>query len=155
MIVPYIMPKRTEAEVCSRENFDVTNLMKYIDKRNEEVGISEVGCFEASGCYAFLRYEAGVKKATDFADVYVGGSPSMGASIMRHLEGNGNPDVYADVKYHQNVRVLLFPYPQEMLRIKSRQLIDVLGADDSYNARNHRCCSDRSLSCPPSSAAVR
>ena len=40
MIVPYIMPKRTEAEVCSRENFDVTNLMKYIDKRNEEEGVN-------------------------------------------------------------------------------------------------------------------
>lgn len=119
-------------------NMSARKFEKMWKRRNEDVGISEVGCFEASGCYAFLRYETGSKKATDFADVYVGGSPTMGASIMRHLEGNGNPDVYADVKYRQNVRVLLFPYPQEMLRVKSRQLMDVLGADVSYNARNHR-----------------
>ena len=40
MIVPYIMPKRTEAEVCSRETFDVNNLMKYIDERNKEEGVN-------------------------------------------------------------------------------------------------------------------
>ena len=29
-IVPYVMPKRTEAEISSEERFDVTDLMEYI-----------------------------------------------------------------------------------------------------------------------------
>lgn len=35
-IVPYIMPKRTEAEVSSTEHFDITNLLKYIEKENKK-----------------------------------------------------------------------------------------------------------------------
>ncbi|MDO4500301.1 MAG: hypothetical protein Q4B60_03390 [Erysipelotrichaceae bacterium] len=32
MIVPYIMPKRTEAEVSMRETFYVTKVMDFIDR---------------------------------------------------------------------------------------------------------------------------
>ena len=39
-IVPYVMPKRTEAEVSSRETFDVTNLCEYMRKRNLDEGIN-------------------------------------------------------------------------------------------------------------------
>ena len=39
LIVPYVMPKRTEAEVASFEQCDVTDLMAYIRKRNEEDGV--------------------------------------------------------------------------------------------------------------------
>lgn len=34
-VVPYIMPKRTEAEVSSTETFDVTELCAYLKRRNE------------------------------------------------------------------------------------------------------------------------
>ncbi|MDO5436384.1 MAG: 2-oxo acid dehydrogenase subunit E2 [Clostridia bacterium] len=37
-IVPYVMPKRTEAEVSSFEKFDVTDLVAYMKKHNEEDG---------------------------------------------------------------------------------------------------------------------
>ena len=37
-IVPYVMPKRTEAEVCSTETFDVTELCAYLKRRNETEG---------------------------------------------------------------------------------------------------------------------
>ena len=39
-IVPYIMPKRTEAEVSMSEIFDVTALNAYMKKRNAEEGIN-------------------------------------------------------------------------------------------------------------------
>lgn len=35
-IVPYVMPKRTESEVSSIEHFDITNLLKYIEKENKK-----------------------------------------------------------------------------------------------------------------------
>lgn len=38
LIAPYVMPKRTEAEVSSTEQFDITELNAYIKKRNEEEG---------------------------------------------------------------------------------------------------------------------
>ena len=38
-IVPYIMPKRTEAEVSMTEVFDVTELMDYLKDRNEKEGL--------------------------------------------------------------------------------------------------------------------
>lgn len=38
-ILPYIMPKRTEAEVSLTEQFDVTELVKYMAERNEEEGV--------------------------------------------------------------------------------------------------------------------
>ena len=38
-IVPYVMPKRTEAEVSSHESFDVTDLCAYMKKRNTEEGL--------------------------------------------------------------------------------------------------------------------
>ncbi|MBQ3292452.1 MAG: 2-oxo acid dehydrogenase subunit E2 [Mogibacterium sp.] len=37
-ILPYIMPKRTEAEVSMTQQFDVTDLVKYMADRNEKDG---------------------------------------------------------------------------------------------------------------------
>lgn len=38
LILPYVMPKRTEAEVSLTEQFDVTDLVRYMDRRNREEG---------------------------------------------------------------------------------------------------------------------
>ena len=37
-IIPYIMPKRTEAEVSTTVTFDITELLKFIAKHNKEEG---------------------------------------------------------------------------------------------------------------------
>ena len=37
-IVPYVMPKRTEAEVSSLETFDITDLLAYLHRRNAAEG---------------------------------------------------------------------------------------------------------------------
>ena len=39
-ILPYVMPKRTDAEVAMQETFDVTELNKYMAARNEAEGIN-------------------------------------------------------------------------------------------------------------------
>ena len=38
LILPYIMPKRTEAEVSMTQQFDVTDLVRYMADRNEKEG---------------------------------------------------------------------------------------------------------------------
>lgn len=37
-VAPYVMPKRTEAEVSSTETFDITDLCAFMEKRNREQG---------------------------------------------------------------------------------------------------------------------
>lgn len=39
-IIPYMMPKRTEAEVSMNESFDVTDLCAYLKRRNGEEGLN-------------------------------------------------------------------------------------------------------------------
>lgn len=52
-IVPYVMPKRTEAEVSSRESFDVTDLCSYMKERNAAEGVN-IKLFHAF-CTALAR----------------------------------------------------------------------------------------------------
>lgn len=53
LIVPYVMPKRTEAEIASFEKFDVTDLMAYMKRRNAEEG-TQLKIFHAV-CTAVAR----------------------------------------------------------------------------------------------------
>ena len=52
-IVPYVMPKRTESEVSLPEEFDITNLVKYIEK-NKKNGKSDLKLFHCI-CYVVAR----------------------------------------------------------------------------------------------------
>lgn len=52
-IVPYVMPKRTESEISITETFDITKLLKYIDKYNKK-NKSELKLFHCI-CYAIAR----------------------------------------------------------------------------------------------------
>ena len=52
-IVPYVMPKRTESEVSITENFDITELNKFISRYNEEAD-SKLKLFHCV-CYAVAR----------------------------------------------------------------------------------------------------
>lgn len=52
-ILPYVMPKRTEAEVSMTEQFDVTELVKYMAERNENEG-TNIKIFHAI-CTAVAR----------------------------------------------------------------------------------------------------
>ena len=52
-IVPYVMPKRTESEVSLTDEFDVTKLVKYIDKYNKKNN-TNLKLFHVV-CYAVAR----------------------------------------------------------------------------------------------------
>ncbi len=88
------------------------------------------------GCYVFVTRDALAMK-DDFSHprgVYVGRSRDMGTSIRADLVGLGNPDVYADFKYKQNLCVLLYPCNECDLDQLESSLIVTLDADASYNA---------------------
>ena len=52
-VVPYVMPKRTEAEISITETFDITDLLKYIDEKNgkDNTNLKLFHCV----CYAIAR----------------------------------------------------------------------------------------------------
>jgi len=53
MIMPYIMPNRTEAEVSSQVDIDVTELIKYVDNYNQEEHEYKMTYFHAiAACFA-------------------------------------------------------------------------------------------------------
>lgn len=63
------------------------------------VGIAQGGYMAMPGCYAIiLMPNVRCKNSSEYKQVYVGGSTSMGDDVYKHLVGGGNPDVYADVK---------------------------------------------------------
>ena len=58
----------------------------------------------------------------------------MGDAIDLACSRAGNPDVYADVKYEQNVLLYVYPRAADELDTKKSALEDLLQAEQSYNA---------------------
>ena len=87
------------------------------------------------GCYVALTFGK-LSRKSDFArfrDVYVGGAEYVGEAIWKDLVGLGNPDVYADVKYDQDVQLLVFPCDANKVEALRDSIIVALDADESYN----------------------
>lgn len=87
------------------------------------------------GCYVALTFGR-LSRKNDFArfrDVYVGGAKCIGEAIWKDLVGLGNPDVYADVKYDQDVQLLVFPCDASNVEALRDSIVVALDADESYN----------------------
>lgn len=67
--------------------------------------------FDMPGCYLIARYQKGDhdKNYSDYLGIYVGSSEHMSDGIVSTPTRLGDPDVYADYKYHQNVMLFVFP----------------------------------------------
>lgn len=88
------------------------------------------------GCYVFALLGKGRRDLAGYRQVYVGAaSESMGSSVAAELAGFGNPDVYADAKYEQNLFVLPYPCAADKVSALRDALITALDANVSYNAR--------------------
>ena len=56
-IVPYIMPKRTEAEVSSKVDMDITKLVEFVDTKNkEDLGYKMTYFHALLSCFAKTVY---------------------------------------------------------------------------------------------------
>lgn len=67
--------------------------------------------FDMPGCYLIAKYQKGDhdKNYSDYLGIYVGSSERMSEGIVSTPTRLGDPDVYADYKYHQNVMLFVFP----------------------------------------------
>lgn len=103
-------------------------------KRQE--GSSVFDAFDMPGCFVLVTYAKHSLKRdiADYQGVYVGKALSMGKAIRHAIGRFGNADVYADVKYGQDVRVLIYSCTAEVMDERFDALMTSLEAETSYNA---------------------
>ena len=89
------------------------------------------------GCYVAITYgeKFSGKHIAEYREARVFYSDNMGRSIIDDIEGRGDADIYADVKYGQGVRFYLFPCDEENSAKLLESLSQVLVEDDSVEAR--------------------
>lgn len=94
-------------------------LTDYLEKRESESG-SLSGSLDMPGCYLIATYKKHDhdKKYSDYLGIYVGADERMAKGVSRAVSRAGDPDVYADYKFGQNM--LLFVYPCEATDLGDR-----------------------------------
>lgn len=132
--------KRQIAAALKREKAIDEALAKAVAVRPANVlrsqdASDELGFAQEPGCFAILTYEPDVAKSdpSAYRDVYVGSADSMIKGALEQIDGKGNLYVLADVAYGLPVYVAFFPCDEGKASAKKQKLIDVLGADSSYN----------------------
>lgn len=91
--------------------------------------------FDMPGCYLIAKYQKGDhdKNYSDYLGIYVGSSEHMSESIVSTPTRLGDPDVYADYKYHQNVMLFVFPCELKDLEERRGLLLRSFNGSRLYN----------------------
>ena len=111
----------------------------FVKQRNESAAVAEAlgtGLFNVPACFVIATYPKFDfdNDLTDYVGVYVGSGLNAGEAIEQACSRAGNVDVYADVKFNQNVTVYLYSCTAEDLDRKQEAIIALLEAEESYNA---------------------
>lgn len=107
--------------------------------RNFEANISDEndlsnGYMAITGCYAILVFKSQHEKdLSEYEEVYIGFSKSMGLDVYSQFRGLGNVDVYADFKFKKPIKVLLYPCTENELPTRYNELLESFQPYDSYN----------------------
>lgn len=101
---------------------------KEFSKRQSDLDNGWVaGPFEGPGCFVLATYAAldFDKDLTDYLNVYVGKGSLLKDAITLAASRDGDPDVYADVKYKQNVHVYAYPCVEDDIDEKYEALLNL------------------------------
>ena len=100
---------------------------------------ASVRAFEMPGCFVIATYKKldFDKDLTDYLGIYVGKTENIAEGVAKTISREGNPDVYADVKFKQNVRVYIYNCLPEDLDERYFGLYQTFEAGSSYNAVEH------------------
>ncbi len=109
MIMPFIMPRRTDAEVSSQIDIDVTELVKYVEKYNKEEHEYKMSYFHAiASCFAKIMFER--KKLNRFIKnkrVYERKKVSFGFIAKDKLTDKGEERIIClDIDPKDNIQTL-------------------------------------------------
>lgn len=96
--------------------------------------------FDMPGCYLIAKYQKGDhdKNYSDYLGIYVGSSEHMSEDIVSAPTRQGDPDVYADYKYHQNVMLFVFPCELKDLDGRRELLLRSFEGSRLYNGAEMR-----------------
>lgn len=91
--------------------------------------------FDMPGCYLIEKYQKGDhdKNYSDYLGIYVSSSEHMSEDIVSTPTRLGDPDVYADYKYHQNVMLFVFPCELKDLDERRELLLRSFEGSRLYN----------------------
>lgn len=87
--------------------------------------------FDMPGSFLVATYRKNDhdKKYVDYLGIYLGSCESLSGGVIRAASREGNVDVYADLKYRQNM--VLFAYPCERADLAERHEMLASAFDDS------------------------
>lgn len=97
------------------ENASKSVTYKEFAKGRGEDGVAAAalaaGLYAGAGCFVVATYAAldFDRDLTDYLYLYVGKGERLGEAIELACSRDGDPDLYADVKYKQNVHVYAYP----------------------------------------------
>lgn len=109
-------------------------LHKFVCQQEKAVDAAFNG-FDMPGCYLIAKYQKGDhdKNYSDYLGIYVGSSEHMSDGIASTPTRLGDPDVYADYKYHQNVMLFVFPCELKDLDERRELLLRSFEGSRLYN----------------------
>lgn len=112
----------------------VMPLHKFVCQQEKAVDAAFNG-FDMPGCYLIAKYQKGDhdKNYSDYPGIYVGSSEHMSDGIASTPTRLGDPDVYADYKYHQNVMLFVFPCELKDLDERRELLLRSFEGSRLYN----------------------
>lgn len=112
----------------------VMPLHKFVCQQ-EKAADSAFNGFDMPGCYLIAKYQKGDhdKNYSDYLGIYVGSSEHMSDGIASTPTRLGDPDVYADYKYHQNVMLFVFPCELKDLDERRELLLRSFEGSRLYN----------------------
>lgn len=110
----------------------VTELRKAKEKP-DDTGIGPIN--DMPGCFVIATYRKidFDKDLTDYTGVFVGHAENAAEGVEKAISKNGNSDVYADVKFKQNVHVFVFNCLPDRIDERYESLLQTFAGDESYN----------------------
>lgn len=88
------------------------------------------------GCFVIATYRKidFDKDLTDYTGIFVGKATNVAAGVSKAISRNGDPDVYADVKYKQNVHVYVYNCVDERVDERYAALLQVFSDERLYGS---------------------
>ena len=113
----------------------VMPLHKFICQQSKTADAAFNG-YDMPGCFLIAKYQKGDhdRNYSDYLGIYVGSSEHMSEGIVSTPTRLGDPDVYADYKYHQNVMLFVFPCELKDLDERRELLLRSFEGKRLYNS---------------------
>lgn len=125
---------RSKAIASSISSVSAEEFFKNFEANISDANDLKTGYMAISGCYVILTMKSNREKdLSEYKDAYVGCSDTVGFDVYSQLCGFGNVDVYADFKFKQPMKILLYPCDSDQLESRYASLVQDFQSVSSYN----------------------